>query len=57
MDATFYTFFYMFEVTELRCYWLCSRKHFGEKEAQHWWEENRSRVMENAELDNPSITS
>ncbi|XP_062183572.1 PH, RCC1 and FYVE domains-containing protein 1-like [Phragmites australis] len=21
-----------------------SRKHFGEKEAQHWWEENKSRV-------------
>ncbi|GJN01947.1 hypothetical protein PR202_ga19252 [Eleusine coracana subsp. coracana] len=34
-----------------------SRKHFGEKDAQHWWEENRCRVMENAALHNSSITS
>ncbi|TVU16014.1 hypothetical protein EJB05_39560 [Eragrostis curvula] len=25
-----------------------SRRHFGEKEAQRWWEENRSRVMQSA---------
>uniref|UniRef100_A0A0A9ETR3 FYVE-type domain-containing protein n=1 Tax=Arundo donax TaxID=35708 RepID=A0A0A9ETR3_ARUDO len=32
-----------------------SRKHFGEKEAQHWWEENKSRVMQSAALNNCNI--
>uniref|UniRef100_A0A0A9A085 FYVE-type domain-containing protein n=1 Tax=Arundo donax TaxID=35708 RepID=A0A0A9A085_ARUDO len=34
-----------------------SRKHFGEKGAQRWWEENKSRVMQSAALNNCNIAS
>uniref|UniRef100_J3M0R0 FYVE-type domain-containing protein n=1 Tax=Oryza brachyantha TaxID=4533 RepID=J3M0R0_ORYBR len=36
-----------------------SRKHFGEKEAQHWWEENKTRVYEKYKVEpmaTPSVT-
>ncbi|KAF0894456.1 hypothetical protein E2562_039098 [Oryza meyeriana var. granulata] len=36
-----------------------SRKHFGEKEAQHWWEQNKTRVYAKykvQQMETPSVT-
>ncbi|BAF15579.2 Os04g0583700 [Oryza sativa Japonica Group] len=34
-----------------------SRKHFGEKEAQHWWEHNKTRVYDNYKVEQMATPS